>query len=65
MGPSAHLSADSHVPASAPLGREDAARSELLANVMMVLYGVKFGVGKRTGPQVVLHTAPTILLRTL
>ncbi len=43
---SPHLSTNSHSTAAAPLGRDDAARSEPLTNVLMVLFGVKFGVGQ-------------------
>jgi len=32
--------------AAAALGRDDAVRSDLFANVPMVLFGVKFGIGQ-------------------
>ena len=42
----AHLSANAHATAATTRGWNDAARSQPFANVSMVLFGVKFGVGQ-------------------
>ena len=44
--PPPHLSANAHATVATTFGLDDAMRSQLFANVPMVLFGVKFGIGQ-------------------